>query len=363
MDYNNLNEERINYFIQAIELGFKGMNPKTSWPLNGGQISSYFDVDEALDMYYRLNKLKEKLSVIEISNLMPEADIIRNFLQNNAIIGLKVANKLGLANISKKEIVSYTLFLFDLLEKKVKSDIFCLDGKNSIHDEKEIYTFLREVNWDIPLSNEDKKKIAFLTVISNNLCYTLYYDIFMTGGFYIHGPYDVSEKFGEGAILLIRDFHNLNPAELWPDLEMPYQQLKICSVYKNLNLKINFVNHPITKESIGDKLIAYKIYLDGKEIEFKKIDELIELFNKISLQQTKKINSLTDLDKVRKGAEIAFYLFRKIRNYMGDDWRPPKEIEKTISLFGDKFIKQFQYETIPLIDHWKMIFDPRNEYY
>ena len=355
--------KQIGRFIQAIEESFSGLNPKTFWPLNGGQIDAYFDVDEALDMYYRLNELKEKLSIKEIADLMPQADIIRIFLEHNAIIGLKVANKLGIDNISAGDRVKYTLFLFEILKHKVKNDIFCLDGKNFILDEKEISKFLKETNWDKPLSHEDKKKIAFFTVMTNNLCYTLYYDIFMTGGFYLHGPYDASEEFGEGSILLIRDYHDLNPKEIWPDLQMPYQKVKICAVYKNLDLKINFVNHPITKDSIGDKLIAYKIYLDGKEIEINKIDELIEIFHKVSSQQTKKINALPDLDKVRKGAEIAFYFFRKLRKYMGDDWRPPKEIEQTIEKFGDKFIKQFQYQEIPSMEHWKRLFDPRDDYY
>jgi len=144
---------------------------------------------------------------------------------------------------------------------------------------------------------------------------------------------------------------------------MPYQKIRIYAIYKNLDLKINFVNHPITKDSIGDKLIAYKIYLDDKEIEINRIGELTNLFHNISSQQTKKINSMPDLDKVRKGAEISFFFFRKLRKYMGDDWRPPKEIEETINKFGEEFIEKFKYKKIPGIYHWKKIFDPRNDYY
>jgi hypothetical protein len=354
---------QIDKFIQAIEESFSGLNPKTYWPLNGGQIDAYFDVDEALDMYYRLNKLKEKMSVKEIADLMPPADIIRIFLEHNAIIGLKVAKKLGIADISTEDRIKYTLLLFEILKYKVKNDIFCLDGKSLFFDEEEVSKILNEIEWDKTISPENKKKIAFFTVMCNNLCYTLYYDIFMTGGFYLHGPYDASEEFGEGAILLIRDFHDLNPKEIWPDLQMPYKKIKIYAIYKNLDLKINFVNHPITKDSIGDKLIAYKIYLDDEEINFNKIDELIDIIHKVSSQQTKKINALSDLDKVRKGAEIAFYLFRRLRKHMGDDGIPPKEIEETINKFGDKFIKQFQYQEKPNMEHWKKIYDPREDYY
>ncbi|HLC89214.1 MAG TPA: hypothetical protein VJG49_04200 [Candidatus Nanoarchaeia archaeon] len=37
-------DQQIDRFIQAIEESFSGLNPKTFWPLNGGQIDSYFDV-------------------------------------------------------------------------------------------------------------------------------------------------------------------------------------------------------------------------------------------------------------------------------------------------------------------------------
>lgn len=355
-------DSEIENFLKAIEEGFKGLNPKTFWPLNGGQVDSYFDVDEALDIYFRLNKLKEKLSVEEIADLMPQADIIRIFLIHNAIVGLKVAKKINVGNISIEDRVKFTLFLFEILKYKVKNDIFCLDGKNLISSEEEILELLDKTNWDEPFSDEERKKIAFLITMANNICYTLYYDLFMTGGFYIHGPYDASKEFGEGAILLIRDYHDLNPKELWPDLNMPYQRIRICTVYKNLKLGVNFVNHPITQDSIGDKLIAYKLYLDDKEITLNEVGGLIGLLDNISKQQTKKINALSNLDKVRKGAEIAFYLFRKLREYTGDDWRPPKEIEKTIERFGEEFIKKFQYEKIPSVEHWKRLFDPRDDY-
>lgn len=43
-------ENNIDKFLQAIEESFSGLNPKTFWPLNGGQIGAYFDADEALDI-------------------------------------------------------------------------------------------------------------------------------------------------------------------------------------------------------------------------------------------------------------------------------------------------------------------------
>lgn len=358
-------EKEINKFVKAIEQSFEGLNPKTNWPLNGAQIDSYFDVDEGLDMYYRIKKLRETKTTKEIADMLPSPDVIRIFLQHNGIIGLKVAKKLNIDEISAEDRTNYTLFLFNVLREKVKGDIFCLDGKNSLLDEREVKEILNSTNWNLIEDAQDKRKISFLTVMGNNVVYTTFFDPYMTGGFYLHGPYSVSDKFGEGAILVVRDYHDLCPKELWTDLEMPYKKLKILAVYKNLDLKINFVNHPITRDSIGDKLIAYKIYLDDKEIDINKIDELTGLFHKISSTQTKKVNSWSDLDKVRMGAKIAFYLFKDFREKMGDRWIPENEIEQTIDKFGDEFIKKFAFKEnkIPDLEHWKRIFDPREDYF
>ena len=228
----------------------------------------------------------------------------------------------------------------------------------------EVHKLISETKWEKPQSAEDKKNVAYLIVAANNLCYTLFFDSFKSGGFYIHGPYDVSKKFGDGATLIVREYHDINPKELWPDLEMPCKSMRICGIYKNLDLKLDFLNHPISTVHVVDKLIAYRVYVDDIEIEIGKINKLAEFLSKVSSEQTKKIRSMADLEKVKKGAEIEFYLFKRLRDYMGDDSKP-KYVEEVIKKFGDKFLKQFNYAEQPLPSpaQWKRMFDPRDDYY
>ena len=357
--------DKVDLFLRAINESFSTIDVKTTWPLSGAQIDAYFDVDEALDMYYRIKNLRKTKTTKEIAEMLPSADVLRLALQHNLIIGLKVANKLGIASISVQEREEYVNFLFEILESKVHGDIFCLDGKNSLLTKEEIKSILNNSSWNVPKS-DDQKKIAFLTVMANTLCHSLYYDEFMTGGFYIHGPYDTFEKFGKGTFLLIRDYHNICPKEIWSDLPYSYKSLRICAIYKDLDLRLNFLNHPMSNQSVPDKLVAYKLYLDNNEISIDKTDELLDLFQKVISLQTKKITSLSPLDKVRKGIEIEYYLFRDFRTSMGDDWKPPISIEKTIETFGDSFLKKFAYKDLnhnPHVNHWIKIFDPRNDYY
>ena len=127
----------------------------------GAQIDSYFDVDEGLDMYYRIKKLRETKTTKEIADMLPAPDVIRIFLQHNAIIGLKVAKKLKIDEISSQDRTNYTLFLFDILREKVKGDIFCLDGKNSLLNKEEVKDILNSTKWDLIEDMQDKRNIKF----------------------------------------------------------------------------------------------------------------------------------------------------------------------------------------------------------
>ncbi len=357
-------DKKIENFLKTIGECFEGMNPKTQWPLNAGQIDAYFDVGEALDIYNRINFLKRSISKEEICDLLPDADILRIFILNNGIIGLKVAKKLGLVKISTQEIVDYTLFLFDIIKMKVHNDPFCLDDKNILYSERQIEK-LTESGFKF-IEEDARRNIANLIVSSNYIGYTLFYDIFPTGGFINHGPYDVSEFYGKGAVLIARDYHDITPEELWPEFDMPYNKLKILCVYSNLRVGVNFSNHIITNDTISDKLIAYKVLLDDKLLTISEIEELTKFFNKKIKEQSDRVNSFSDFDKVRKGGEIAFYFFKKLREYMGDDWKYKPlmdEIDFVIGKFGREFIEKYKYKKKPDIEHYRKLFDPRIDYY
>ncbi len=359
-----MGNKEIDDFVEAISTAMWDMdqNIKNFWPLNGGQVSSYFDVAEGLDICNRLNELKKTKTIEEIAELMPAPDIIKSFLMFNGSIGPKVARILKLDKITIEETVDYLSFLFEIIKIKMKSNYMNLDGKNLLLDENQINEILSKKNWITP-KDEEKRSVANLIVTSTHLCYSLFYDLYQTAGFYIHGPYDMSEKFGQGAILVVREYHNINPRDIWPELVMPYDNLFIYGVYKGLDFKLDFANHPHTTTGIADKLVACAVVLGGEEIGLEKIEEVELLFERITAEQTKRVETLSDFDKIRKGAEISFSFFKKLREAMGDDdSKLCEQVEETINLFGDKFIKQFADGKAESKEHWAKLFDPRNDY-
>lgn len=348
-------------FKQAIADSFMGMNLKTSWPLNPGQIDAYFDVEQALSIYFKLIELRKTKSIQEIADLMPSADVIRIAIENNLILGLKYADKLDICKISKEQRLNYFNLLCDILSYKVKNNIFCLDGKNILLSENEVKILLDQTNFDIPKDSFEKRKVASLAVMGNNLCYSLVYDLNQTFGFHLHGPYNVSDVFGDNSILVIRDYNNINLQEIWPNFKLKYKTLRFLLVYKNLDLTINYSNLPKSNSSVGDKLIAYKIYLDNNEINIGEIEFLIKEFNDATQEQVQRVNNLSNLDKVRKGAEIGFIQFKKLFEYFKEEPKP-KYVEEVISKFGTKFIEDLKIEKQKDVDTYVRMLDPSDDF-
>lgn len=352
--------QEIEEFLKAIDESFKDFSVRPNWPYNAAQIDAYFDAIEASDMFQRIKKLRVDHSTSEIAKILPHPDALRFFLTHNGIVGLKVADKLDFAKISSKERVEFCLFIFEVIRHKVQSDPFCLKHKNLILSNEELKK-VQDSDWLEPQNDQEKKDLGYLVVTSNNLCYTLFYDVFITSGAYFHGPYDVTEKFGENCSLVVREYVDICPSDLWPGLKkmMPFKKLTVYAVYKNSDYSLNFINQPMTKTSLPDKLVAYKILLDGHEKAISGMNEFVETITQVSASQVKKINAMPDLDKIKKGAEITYYTFRRLREFMGDDWKPPKMVYDDIDFLGDKFIRKFGERRKMPLKHWRMLYDPR----
>ena len=353
-------EEQVNLFLEAIKDHFQHLDPRTNWPLNAAQMNTYFDFDEANEIYSRINQLKNKLTIKEIAELMPPVDMLRLALTHNLIIGLKVGDKLKKTNFGSKERTEYFLFLTQIMKELTKGDIFCLDGANRIFSESEINTQIQNVEFSVPNSEIEKKSMANFLVTMNHYAYSLFYDVYMSAGFFIHGPYNVSEKFGKNTILVVREYHNLKPG-IWPNENSPFKKMKMFLVYKNLNYKIDFENSQQVNDSIPDKLVAFAVYADGKLLPKEEMLKLEEFYDDLSIKQAKYVDSLAEFEKVKHAALICHSFFNKLReNTPGESFLP--SVDKNIAQFGDKFIVENKREIKPDVSHWMKLFDPRNEY-
>lgn len=359
---------KIDKFLDARIKAFALTSPQTFWPANGAQLYSYFSDEEAWDLFQKIKKIrKEKISLKEIAKLFYAPTTIRYYIGSNSIRGLKVRKKY-VGDITQQDISDFMDFFFELLENMQSGDIFCSEDKNEILNKKELSDLIKEYKWNIA-DDETQRAVARLIIFSSTMVWTLYYDCMAGNGLENHGPYDVSEYFGKNSILIIREFFNLKPVELWGHCkDFKYDNIKIYTIYKNLeNIGINYFSHIVSKSAFRDKLTHFYILVDGKEIN--NLDEINKVVEEIVSQINKQkelVNSLSVEDKIKKGAESSYYSFKKFREFFGENWKPKIVVEKALDEFGLEFWNKFKeakrFTDKESLEFLRKLLDPREDF-
>lgn len=348
------NNQKVELFLKSFDTS--PSQQEENWPLNAAQLGAYFDVDLALGIYDRIKKLQKMgLSKIEVGKLFQTPTILRYFLRDNGLLGLKIANRLDFRKLGNKKITEYAVYLFDILASMVKNDPFCLDYKNlKLNDGQLNELFKKHYLLKI---NENTKSLAELNIDLFRLCWSLYYNPYAAAGFEIHGPY----KLANGSKAIIRDYFDLNPRDIWK-VNTGIKNVQIITMHEDIDFKLTYFNQPIG-EGFKTGLLQYGIIVDNHNLKSdSEIQNLNKKIDSIAKILTNFVNSLEPLDQVRKGVEIAFYMNRKIFEYFKEDWKPTKIVNETIKKFGKSPIKKgFDLDKRKKED-WIKIFDPRIDY-
>ncbi len=333
-------------YLNASELMLEGFQSTETWPINSIPIVSYFDIDEALEMYNILEKIK-KDPESKIKSLLPPAACLKYVLIHNGMIGLKVANHYKFSRFSCDELLNYFADYTKLMKLKQVNSPF--DGRKKI-----IYTTteLEKVVKKRFCKTKEKTPLKKLITALDALIYSLYYDAFIGCGLERHGPYDVSKQFGEGSRMVVFDYFNLAPKEIWKH-RYPYKKACIYLVYRDIDVQVDYINRLIAPEDFMQKITHYRIELGSRDTITEAVKKISDLTNK----QTNLVESLSDLDQVRKGALIYHYQLKDLRKHYLGHWEPTY-LEKAIQKFGDRFIKQFKRRT-NTPKKVRRIFDPR----
>ena len=203
-----------------------------------------------------------------------------------------------------------------------------------------------------------KKEIGNLIVSLDSLIWSLYFDPYRSAGSEIHGPYLVGNYY-----ILIRDYFDLNPQEIWP-IKNKYSSIKMYLKYpKDTGIKINFIDQVNSAKPLGKELVSFSILVDGKKItSLEDINSLCSYFSILTEHQSKKVNQLTPQEIIKKGAQIYYYSNRNFFNYYKEDWRPSKEVFDRIDDWGLKFWNQYKNSEKVSVNFFMKLFDPRNDF-
>lgn len=145
------------------------------------------------------------------------------------------------------------------------------------------------------------------------------------------GPYYLGDK-----IMLTRDFHTLTPIEIWNDLEdYPYKSIRTYTIYKGIrDVKIDCYGHLSFSGNLTSSSISYfgeVVKRNGERVEiWNEFERIASSTLKIIKERKDKINSLTQKEKVKKQAEIEWYILKPLLKRLNESIYPPEEVYRKI---------------------------------
>lgn len=351
--------KEIERFLDAAEMAMQGNDRSLSWPANGVQMGPYYDDFLAADLYSKIDVLR-RMSRKKLFELFGSPNVIKAALVHYGIVGTIVNIKHGDIKGNtyvEKDNVWFTNALLSILKKMSAGDPFCLDGTNKVLTDKEVKKQLELIRLK-QTDLEASKQVCSMITAGHAACWSLYFDIFSQLAMDSHGPYKIPEGY-----LIIRDFFDLNP-EFWPEKLSRYKKLRIFTVYSEPDLKINFFSHVLTRHALVDKLTHFCVVADDKYVlDLKEIASLHNELSNLRQVQVAKVNMLPPQEIIYKAAEICYHSLKGVREYFGEDWRPPKElIYKRFNDWGLRWWLDYKNAASPAKGHYRKLFDPRTLY-
>lgn len=238
---------------------------------------------------------------------------------------------LGIPIIEQRQQVLYLLSLVKYLKY---GDLFNTDGKNIVLSPEE---FARAVDVNQMIStpsspgtkNSHSLSIHKLCGVLWNYAETV---CFKTHGLVreFHGPYQFPGCDDE---ILIRDFYQLKPIELWPQcVTVPYQKIRLITAYENSGMTIDIYNNVTTAagQSFISSLKSFSIEADGKPLDIPEIDSLTAELSKIIIAITMLIQYQDWRFLAEKYAQIFWFSKKELRDEAGFDWHVPDTVKERI---------------------------------
>ncbi len=349
----------VDEFLDAWEAVEKTVDWRTAKP---------FTVD-ALDPYYYDIVIGRILSALD-SPALEKVDKRSLFagpanIRNQMVVVLFYSKFYMIKRADRMKIAT---FYYRILKSYSPEDPFTWRGMNRILSEAEVSRFAGSAAWKSS-TPEVSRELGKLLVSLASLAYGLYTDATPSLCGEFHGPYDVSDRFGRGHTLLVRDYFNLKPTELWPHTRgYRFRSVKIYAVYKGVKIRPDFYGNFVADKNLVDNLSFYHILADGRPVnDINGIKVMRQYLAKLTVEQMDKVDRM-DLEQVkRKFAETEMLQYKRLFELSGIEQGATHDIIGRIR--GKRLLKGFgvwgQDRVLngKDIKHFREIMDPRTELY
>jgi hypothetical protein len=301
----------------------RGGAPK--WPLELVQWVYYQSRFFPRECYCTIERLKKEkgLTSKEIARLLRYPSSICHWLYHpEAHFGVK--EEYWAKGLSREQGIDYIEEIIRMITSLRKGDPFCRDFRNILFNENEVNELLSSQEF---IRASETPNIS--EVLSKLNVVLWHYCILLQGGLRVysqefHGPYRLSEN----ETLFVKEYTRLKPVEVWGFAsEFPCNEIIIYEVYKDMEIKIDILGHYWTSGHPSKRLTKVAISVNGRNmVDVAEVLDLYERCYEAFKKGTAHIKNYRREDWVRKWIELGYFWLKPLKDYLREDWRPPKEI-------------------------------------
>ena len=271
------------------------------------------------------------------------------------------------AKLQREKRLKLAHFLHEMGLYWLKEDHYSIGGKHIIHTPEQVKSMMSTIPFHHG-STEIARLLGRIYSAAYQMTNGLYGDLYMSHSAGTHGPYDVSQKFGKGAILVIKDFLNLRPVELWPDAHsIIHDWVRMYAVYKDVYFSTSYFScHSVYEGDPIKGLVAWAFEADGTWItDILALEKIRFNFEDNAVQKWKRLLSLDFETLKAQGLRMRCYMFNKVCKMLGMQWEPPQSM--VLAVKGKPFATS-DYWNIPKDaalqqEYWRKLLDPREDYF
>lgn len=274
----------------------------------------------------------EHKSYTELRHLLPTPSNMRALLQK------AIPAYIGSDRSNKELYFRYTTFISRMLMEACPEDPFGITS-TPLHTIEERKSIIKETQWQ-QASPVEARLVGKLVTSAGSLVHGLYNDVVTDFGWDAYGPYDREDMDSQEYTLLIRNFPDMSPADLWSEEFLStYKHIQIFQLYKDVQWEIGCVGcHTIVKSGSPITGLKYfSVVADGKPLTISQVEELIlelgtkaeHIYKEIRKKNFEELKQMVMLQEC--------YQLQMLFEAAHVDWRPSLEMIQAIE--GKELLK------------------------
>ncbi|MEV4211221.1 hypothetical protein [Micromonospora sp. NPDC049662] len=319
----------IDAFLDAVGVAFAHAGEIVPWPMHVAQVGPFYEDLEASDLVRLYTDLRSAgVTDADLAGLYPSASSAKS-LMLDLVPGMKAAK------VSRDVRVEVATSLLRGLAERETGDVFCRDGGHRLLTPDAAQALAEGDGWTPVNGSVESAQAAFrLSGAAQALVWSMHFYGWTDIAFVIHGPYPVTGPDGTPQVLVVRDFFDISPGELWPELpEPPCRTIRCLSAHDASDtFRIDIFNHLLHDRPLLESTRAVRVMIDDADVAGSgSVSALRTDLVRLVRRQKAVIDGMTEQEVMAKFIESRYYAFRHWRVRAGDSWRPPAEVYTRIA--------------------------------